>query len=180
LVAEDVLITGAGPIGCMAAAVCRFVGARHVVVTDINDYRLQLAARMGASKTLNTQRESIAGAIRTLRMSNGFDVGLEMSGHPGAFDAMIRVMYHGGHIALLGFLPPETEIDWDQVIFKGLTLKGIYGRKMFETWYKMTQLLRSGLDISAVITHRFPVDRFEEAFEAVRSAQCGKVILEWA
>jgi threonine 3-dehydrogenase len=179
LVAEDVLITGAGPIGCMAAAVCRFVGARHVVVTDLNGYRLELAAGMGANRVLNPGRESMVDVMQELKMSNGFDVGLEMSGHPGAFDAMIRAMYHGGHVALLGFLPPETEINWDDVIFKGLTLKGIYGREMFETWYKMTQLLRSGLDISPVITHRFPMSRFEEAFEVVRSAQCGKVILEW-
>jgi len=179
LVGEDVLITGAGPIGILAAAVCRFVGARHVVVTDVNDYRLELARRMGASLAINVAQTSIHDAMTKLQMSNGFDVGLEMSGHPAAFNAMIDAMYHGGHIALLGFLPPSTEISWDQVIFKGLHLKGIYGREMFETWYKMTQLIRSGLDITPVITHQFKIDDFEEAFDIVRSGRSGKVVLEW-
>lgn len=179
VVGEDVLITGAGPIGIMAAAVCRFIGARHVVVADINDYRLELAARLGASRTVNVARQSLPEVMRELKMSNGFDVGLEMSGHPAAFNSMIANMYHGGSIALLGFLPPETEIDWDGVIFKGLHLKGVYGREMFETWYKMTQLIRSGLDISGVITHRFPFDRHEEAFAALASGKCAKVVLEW-
>ncbi len=179
LIAEDVLITGAGPIGIMAAAVCRFVGARHVVVTDINDYRLALAKKLGASTTVNVNNDSLERAVDELKMSNGFDVGLEMSGNPGAFNTMIKHMYNGGHIAILGFLPPTTEISWDQVIFKGLHLKGVYGREMFETWYKMTQLLRSGLDIAPVITHRFPVREFEKGFEAMRHGECGKVILEW-
>jgi threonine 3-dehydrogenase len=179
VVAEDVLITGAGPIGLMAAAVCRFIGARHIVVTDTNDYRLALASRLGASRTVNARRESLADAMRDLKMSNGFDIGLEMSGSPAAFNDMIANMYHGGLIALLGFLPPSTEINWDEVIFKGLHLKGIYGREMFETWYKMTQLIRSGLDIRPVITHRFAFDRFEEAFDVLRSGQCAKIILEW-
>ncbi len=179
VVAEDVLVTGAGPIGLMAAAVCRFIGARHIVVTDSNDYRLELASRLGASRTVNVARESLADAMAGLKMSNGFDVGLEMSGNPAAFNEMIANMYHGGRIALLGFLPPSTEISWDEVIFKGLHLKGVYGREMFETWYKMAQLIRSGLDISPVITHRFPFDRYQEAFEAVRSGQCAKVLLEW-
>ncbi len=163
----------------MAAAVCRFIGARHIVVTDVNDYRLKLASQMGATRAINVQRESLKEVIRELKMTNGFDIGLEMSGNPAAFNSMIETMYDGGHIALLGFLPPSTEISWDQVIFKGLHLKGIYGREMFETWYKMTQLLRSGLDIARVITHRFPIDQHLEAFEVVRSGQSGKVILEW-
>ena len=179
MVAEDVLITGAGPIGIMATAVCRFVGARHVVVTDVNDYRLELARRAGASKTVNVTRESLPEAMRELKMTNGFDIGLEMSGSPAAFAEMIERMYHGGRIALLGFLPPATRIDWDQVLFKGLHLKGIYGREMFETWYKMTQMLRSGLDISSVITHSLPAEDYLQAFEVLDSGQCGKVILEW-
>jgi threonine 3-dehydrogenase len=179
VVGEDVLITGSGAIGIMASAVCRFIGARHIVVTDVNDYRLGLAADMGATRVVNVRRERLADIIAELKMSNGFDVGLEMSGNPAALNSMIDTMYDGGRIALLGFLPPSTEISWDRVIFKGLHLKGIYGREMFETWYKMTQLLRSGLDISKVITHRFPVERHLEAFEAVRSGESGKVILEW-
>jgi threonine 3-dehydrogenase len=179
MVAEDVLITGAGPIGTMAAAICRFLGARHVVVTDLNDYRLGLASEMGASQVLNVRRGSVDEAIERLKMTNGFDIGLEMSGNPKAFNDMIEHMYHGGRIALLGFLPANTQIDWDQVLFKGLHLKGIYGREMFETWYKMTQMLRSGLDIAKVITHRFRAEDYQEAFEVVHSGQCGKVILEW-
>jgi threonine 3-dehydrogenase len=180
VVGEDVLVTGAGPIGIMAAAVCRFIGARHVVVTDLNDYRLNLASRLGASKTLNVRSGSIPQVMKALAMSNGFDIGLEMSGNPAAFNTMITSMYHGGKLALLGFLPPTTEISWDQVIFKGLHLKGVYGREMFETWYKMTQLLRSGLDISNVITHRFPIYAYRDAFETLHSGECGKVLLEWA
>lgn len=179
MVAEDVLITGAGPIGIMATAVCRFVGARHVVVTDVNDYRLELARRSGTSRTVNVTRESLADAMQELKMTNGFDIGLEMSGSPAAFADMIERMYHGGRIALLGFLPPTTRIDWDQVLFKGLHLKGIYGREMFETWYKMTQMLRSGLDVASVITHSFPAEDYLHAFEILDSGQCGKVILEW-
>lgn len=176
---EDVLITGAGPIGIMAAAICNFIGARHIVITDINDYRLGLAGRMGGIRTVNVRKEKLPEVMAELNMSNGFDVGLEMSGSPAAFNSMIEAMYHGGHLALLGFLPPETEINWDQVIFKGLHLKGIYGREMFETWHKMSQLIRTGLDVSPVITHCFPVDDYEEAFRVVHSGECGKVILEW-
>lgn len=179
LIGEDVLVTGAGPIGIMAAAVSRFVGARHVVISDVNDYRLNLAQKLADVTTVNVTREKIADAMHSLGMSNGFDVGMEMSGNPQAFNDMIANMYHGGHIAILGFLPPSTEISWDEVIFKGLVMRGIYGRKMFETWYKMTQLLRSGLDISPIITHRFHVDEFEKGFEVMRAGECGKVILEW-
>ena len=176
---EDVLVTGAGPIGIMAAAVCRFVGARHVVVTDVNDYRLDLARKIGASRAVNVSRTPLDAVMQGLRMSNGFDVGLEMSGNPEAFRSMLAAMYNGGGIALLGFLPPTTQINWDQVIFKGLTLKGIYGREVFETWHRMSQLIRSGLDLGPVITHRFPASEYEAAFETVRSGQCGKVLLEW-
>jgi threonine 3-dehydrogenase len=177
---EDVLVTGAGPIGIMAAAVCRFVGARHVVISDVNDYRLELALRMGASRAVNAARTPLAAVMQELKMTNGFDVGLEMSGSPEAFRDMLAAMYPGGGIALLGFLPHETRINWDQVIFKGLTLKGIYGREIFETWHRMSQLIRTGLDIAPVITHRFPAGAYQQAFEVVRAGQCGKVLLEWA
>ncbi len=180
MVAEDVLITGAGPIGIMAVAICNFVGARHIVITDVNDYRLNLAKKMGASRTINVSKEKIDDVFLDLKMTNGFDRGLEMSGNPQAFNDMINAMYHGGQIALLGILPNQTQIDWDQVIFKGLELKGIYGREMFETWYKMSQMLRSGLDVSPVLTHRFPVDEFQKGFDVMESGQCGKVILEWS
>jgi len=179
VVGEDVLITGGGPIGIMAGAVCRFIGARHVVVTATKDYRIKLASKMGASRTVNVNRESVEDAMEVLNMSNGFDVGIETSGSPSAFNSMIDNMYEGGKIALLGFLPPETEISWDQVIFKGLLLKGIYGREMYETWYKMTQLIRSGLPIEPIITHRFLIDNYDEAFNVVHDGQCGKVILNW-
>ncbi len=181
LVGEDVLITGAGPIGIMAVAIARHAGARHVVITDVNDYRLDLALKMGASRAVNVTREgeSIAHAMADLKMGEGFDVGLEMSGNPQAFRDMLSVLNFGGNIALLGIQPPETAIDWSQIIFKGLKLKGIYGREMFETWYKMTSMLQSGLDISAVITHRFGVDDFQKGFDIMRSGESGKVILEW-
>ena len=179
MVAEDVLITGAGPIGIMAVAICNFVGARHVVITDINDYRLDLARKMGASRTINVSHERISDVFEELNMSNGFDVGLEMSGNPDAFKDMLENMYHGGKIALLGLLPKSTQINWDDIIFKGLHVKGIYGREMYETWYKMTQMLRSGLDISPVLTHKLPIDDFQEGFEIMESGSCGKVVLEW-
>ena len=179
MVGEDVLITGAGPIGIMAVAICNFVGARHVVITDINDFRLNLALKMGASLALNVTHDKIEDSIKELGMSNGFDVGLEMSGNPQAFNDMLHNMYHGGRIALLGLLPESTKINWDEIIFKGLHIKGIYGREMFETWYKMTQMLRSGLDISGVLTHRFSVDDFQKGFDVMESGNCGKVILEW-
>src|SRR6267143_1515941 len=180
MVGEDVLITGAGPIGIMATAVARFVGARHVVITDVNDYRLELARRMGATRAINVQRESLDQTMKDLGMQEGFDVGLEMSGNAAAFREMLRTMHHGGSIAILGIPPDETAIDMNQVIFKGLALKGIYGREMFETWYKMTAMLMSGLDVSPVLTHRFAVEDHLKAFETMRSGQSGKVILEWA
>jgi threonine 3-dehydrogenase len=180
LVGEDVLITGAGPIGIMATAVARFVGARHVVVTDVNDYRLALARRMGASRAINVQRDSLDETMRELGMQEGFDVGLEMSGNAAAFREMLRTMHHGGSIAILGIPPGEAAIDWNQVIFKGLTLKGIYGREMFETWYKMASLLQSGLPLAPVITHHFPVQEFEHGFQTMDSGQSGKVILDWS
>ncbi len=179
VVGEDVLVTGAGPIGIMAVAIARFAGARHVVVTDVNDYRLALAQRLGASRIVNVARDPLDGAMQSLGMAEGFDVGMEMSGNPAAFRDMLRTMHHGGSIAMLGIMPDGTGIDWDQVIFKGLMLKGVYGREMFETWYKMASMLQSGLDISAVITHRFPIDEFQQAFEVMRSGMSGKVILEW-
>ncbi|MBA3683857.1 MAG: L-threonine 3-dehydrogenase [Planctomycetes bacterium] len=179
LVGEDVLITGAGPIGCMAAAIARHVGARNVVVTDINDYRLALATRMGATRTVNTAKTPLEPVMRELGMVEGFDVGLEMSGNGQAFTGMLAAMNHGGRIAMLGILPGQVAIDWSTVIFKGLVIKGIYGREMFETWYKMTAMLQSGLDLSAVITHRLPVARYLDGFAAMQTGQSGKVILDW-
>jgi len=179
MVGEDVLITGAGPIGIMAVAICSFVGARNIVITDINDFRLELARKMGATKTINVKNERIGNVYSELNMTSGFDVGLEMSGNPDAFRDMLENMYHGGRIALLGLLPKSTQINWDDIIFKGLHVKGIYGREMFETWYKMTQMLRSGLDISGVLTHRFPIDDYKNGFEIMESGNCGKVVLEW-
>ena len=179
MVGEDVLITGAGPIGIMAVAICSFVGARNIVITDINDFRLDLARKMGATKTINVKNERIGNVYSELNMTSGFDVGLEMSGSPDAFRDMLENMYHGGRIALLGLLPKSTQINWDDIIFKGLHVKGIYGREMFETWYKMTQMLRSGLDISGVLTHRFPIDDYKNGFEIMESGNCGKVVLEW-
>ncbi|MET0659083.1 MAG: L-threonine 3-dehydrogenase [Steroidobacteraceae bacterium] len=179
VVGEDVLITGAGPIGIMAAAIARFVGARHIVITDVNDYRLALAREMGATLALNVQRESLEDAMKQLGMREGFDVGLEMSGNATALRQMLHTMHHGGSIAMLGIPPNEVAIDWNEVIFKGLTIKGIYGRQMFETWYKMSSLLQSGLDIRKVITHRVPYDRFHEAFEIMREGQSGKIVMEW-
>ena len=179
LVGEDVLITGAGPIGIMAVAVAKYAGARHVVITDVNDYRLDLAKKMGATVALNVTNGSLDNVMDDLGMEEGFDVGMEMSGNPSAFRDMLRTMHHGGKIALLGIPPAETAIDWNQVIFKGLIVKGIYGREMFETWYKMSSMLQSGLDIEPIITHRFPLERFEEAFHLMESGQSGKVILSW-
>ena len=177
---EDVLITGAGPIGVMAAAVSQFAGARHVVVTDRNPYRLDLARRLGATLGVDFTTTTLGTVMRDLGMLEGFDVGLEMSGSPTALRSMLAFMNHGGRVALLGIPNEEVPIDWSQVIFRGLTLKGIYGREMFETWYRMGSMLQSGLDISAVITHRFPASRFAEAFEVVRSGQCGKVVMDWS
>jgi threonine 3-dehydrogenase len=177
---EDVLITGAGPIGCMAAAIARHAGARYVVVTDVIPYRLDLAKKMGVTLALDARHESIQDSQRALGMKEGFDVGLEMSGNPEAFRDMLENMCHGGKIALLGILPNDTAIDWDGVIFNGITIKGIYGREMYETWYKMTVMLQSGLDITPVITHRFHYTEYEKGFDVMRSGQSGKVILNWA
>jgi len=178
LVGEDVLITGAGPIGVIATGICRHVGARNIVVTDLNDYRLGLAKGMGATRTINVKSESLDDVVKELHME-GFDVGLEMSGSPQAFNDMLHHMYHGGRVALLGILPSSTRIDWDQVIFKGLDLKGIYGRRMFETWYKMTQMVLGGLPLEKALTHRLPIERFQEGFDVMASGDCGKVVCEW-
>jgi threonine 3-dehydrogenase len=180
LVGEDVLITGAGPIGVMAAAISKHVGARHVVVTDLNPYRLELARKLGATRAVDVRSETLGDVMRSLGMTEGFDVGMEMSGNDRAFRDMLAVMNHGGRVAILGIPPNEVSIDWNQVIFKGLVLKGVYGREMFETWYKMVAMLQSGLDVAPVVTHRFPAAQYAEAFEAMRSGQSGKVILDWA
>ena len=180
LVGEDVLITGAGPIGIMAVAIARHCGARHVVITDVNDYRLELAAKMGASRALNVARSSLDDAIRELGMEEGFDVGFEMSGNPSAFRDMLRTMNHGGRISMLGIPSAETAIDWNQVIFKGLVLKGIYGREMFETWYKMASMLQSGLNVRPVITHRLGIRDYLEGFQIMNSGKSGKVTLDWS
>jgi threonine 3-dehydrogenase len=179
LVGEDVLITGAGPIGIMAVAIARYAGARHVVITDVNDYRLGLARKMGATRAINVATQSIDDTMKELGMVEGFDVGMEMSGNPQAFRDMLRTMHHGGKIAILGIPPGEMAIDWNAVIFKGLILKGIYGREMFETWYKMSSMLQSGLNMDPIITHHFDIDEFQPAFELMESGQSGKVILHW-
>jgi threonine 3-dehydrogenase len=176
---EDVLITGAGPIGIMAAAVVRHAGARHVVITDVNPYRLELAKKTGVTRAVDARNGQLADVQRELGMKEGFDVGLEMSGNASAFRGMLANMCHGGKIAMLGIPGGEIAIDWNTVIFNMLTIKGIYGREMYETWYKMTVMLQSGLDISAVITHRFHYRDFEQAFEVMRSGNSGKIILEW-
>ena len=179
LVGEDVLITGAGPIGIMAAAISRHVGARHVVITDVNDYRLGLALKMGASRAVNVGTQDLRAVMQDLGMVEGFDVGLEMSGVPSAFRQLLETMNHGGKVALLGIPPPQTAIDWTQVIFKGLVIKGVYGREMFETWYKMIAMLQSGLDLTPMITHRFDVKDYLEGFRVMGSGQSGKVVLSW-
>jgi len=179
LVGEDVLITGAGPIGIMAAAIARHVGARNVVITDVNDYRLALARRMGATRAVNVQHENLGDVAAELHMTEGFDVGMEMSGVPSAFATMLGHMNHGGKIAMLGIPPSQMAIDWNQIIFKGLEIKGIYGREMFETWYKMVAMLQSGLDLTPMITHRFGVDDFQAGFAAMLSGNSGKVVLDW-
>ena len=176
---EDVLITGAGPIGIMAAAVCKHVGARHVVLTDINDDRLALAQKLGIRHTVNTLKESLDDVMQTLSIREGFDVGLEMSGSEIALNTLIDHMIHGGRIALLGILKSDARVDWSKIIFNGLTIKGIYGRQMHETWYKMSAMLQGGLDISRIITHRMDVKDFEEGFAAMNSGKSGKVILDW-
>ncbi|HWP94384.1 MAG TPA: L-threonine 3-dehydrogenase [Gammaproteobacteria bacterium] len=180
LVGEDVLITGAGPIGIMAVAIARHCGARKIVITDVNDYRLGLARQMGATRVVNVTREKLEDVMRELGMREGFDVGMEMSGNPQAFRQLIDSMVNGGKVALLGIPPKDTVIDWNKVIFKGLFIKGIYGREMFETWYKMAAMLESGLDVSPVLTHHFHVTEFQKGFEVMRSGQSGKVVLDWS
>mgnify|MGYP000740104172 FL=1 len=176
---EDVLITGAGPIGIMAAAVVRHAGARHVVITDVNPYRLKLAGRFGITLALDIRDLSIADSMKNLGMKEGFDVGVEMSGNSSAFNSMVDVMSHGGKIAMLGIQGADTRIDWDKVVFNGLTIKGIYGREMYETWYKMTVMLQSGLNIAPIITHRFRYTDYQKAFDVMASGESGKVVLDW-
>jgi threonine 3-dehydrogenase len=179
LVGEDVLITGAGPIGIMAAAVAKHAGARFVVITDVNDYRLDLATKMGATRAVNVASENLNDVMNELGMTEGFDIGLEMSGVPSAFRDMLDKMNHGGKIAMLGIPPQSVAVDWNTVIFKGLTIKGVYGREMFETWYKMVSLLQSGLDLSPMVTHQFSINDFAKGFEVMGSGQSGKVLLDW-
>lgn len=179
VVGEDVLITGAGPIGIMAAAVCKHVGARNVVITDVNEYRLDLARQMGVTRAVNVAKESLSDVMLELNMTEGFDVGLEMSGVPSAFRDMLDKMNHGGKVAMLGIPPNDMSIEWGNIIFKGLVIKGIYGREMFETWYKMAALIQSGLDLTPIITHNFPIDEFQAGFDIMRSGLSGKVILDW-
>ncbi|GAC21913.1 L-threonine 3-dehydrogenase [Paraglaciecola arctica] len=179
LVGEDVLITGAGPIGIMAAAVARHVGARYVVITDVNEYRLNLALKMGADRAINVTKTGLKEVMQDLGMTEGFDVGLEMSGVPTALRDMLDKMNNGGKIAMLGIPPNDVAIDWNQVIFKGLMIKGVYGREMFETWYKMASLIQSGLDLKPMVTHQFAIDDFQQGFDVMGSGQSGKVILNW-
>ncbi len=179
LVGEDVLITGAGPIGIMAVAIAKHVGARHVVITDVNEYRLDLAKKMGATRAVNVSSESLSNVVKDLGMLEGFDVGMEMSGNPQAFRDMIGLMNHGGKISILGIPEGAISLEMHDIIFKGLILKGIYGREMFETWYKMKSMLQSDLNMDDVITHRFSVDDFQKGFDIMRSGKSGKVILEW-
>ena len=176
---EDILITGAGPIGIMAALIVKHAGARNVVITDINDDRLKLAKEMGVPTVVNVTKEKLSVVFKKLGMTEGFDVGLEMSGSPKALNDMIDVMFHGGNIALLGILPSSAAVNWEKIVFNGLTIRGIYGRKMFETWYKMTAMLQSGLDISKIITHRFSYKDYKEAFELMKTGKSGKIILNW-
>ncbi len=180
LVGEDVLITGAGPIGIMAGAICKFAGARHVVITDVNQDRLDLAAKVADVHTVNVANQDLKDTMNGLKMKEGFDVGLEMSGNGVAFNQMIDNMIMGGKIALLGIPPEGTLIDWQKVIFKAITIKAIYGREMYETWYKMITMLQSGLDVSKVITHHFDIDDFQQGFDTMRSGKSGKVILNWS
>ena len=176
---EDVLITGAGPIGIMAVGICRQNGARRIVITDVNDYRLDLAMKMGASAAVNLKNQTVEDAMKELHIVEGFDVGCEMSGNGAALNQMLKLMRNGGKVALLGIAGPGTVIDWNDVIFKGLTLQGVYGRKMYETWYKMMAMVEAGLDLSPVLTHRFHYTEFEEAFAVMNSGQSGKVVLDW-
>lgn len=180
LIGEDVLITGAGPIGCMATAIAQQVGARKIVVTDVNPNRLAMAKAMGATRVVDVTKEKLPDVQHEIGMKEGFDVGLEMSGNPEALNDMIDNMAHGGRIALLGIMPEKAAIDWNKVVFNMLTIRGVYGREMYETWYKMQSLIQRGLDITPVITHRFPYTRFQEGFDLMRSGKSGKIILEWA
>jgi threonine 3-dehydrogenase len=179
LVGEDVLITGAGPIGIMSAVIARHVGARHIVITDMNEYRLDLAKKMGVEHAINIKHETVEDTMKKLGMKEGFGVGFEMSGSPQAFNSMLANMNHAGKIALLGFLPGSTTINWDEIIMKGLIVKGIYGREMFETWHKMVAMLQSGLNIEPIITHTLPANDFIKGFEIMRSGESGKIILDW-
>ncbi|WP_223788901.1 L-threonine 3-dehydrogenase [Marinicella meishanensis] len=179
MVGEDVLITGAGPIGIIATGICKHVGARNVVITDVNDYRLDLARSMGATRTVNVAKEKLADVMHEMNIT-GFDLGMEMSGNPMAFNDMLDSMYNGGKITLLGMLPDSTQINWDNIIFKGLSVKGITGRKMYETWYKMTQLLHSGFPLEKALTHEIHIDDFQHGFDLMSSGQCGKVVCSWS
>ena len=179
ILGEDVLITGAGPIGSMSAAIARHAGARHVIVTDFNPYRLELAKKMGATRVVDISKESLKEVQKELGMEEGFDIGLEMSGSPHAFNDMLANMCHGGKIAMLGIPEKEMPIDWNIVVFNMLTIKGIYGREMYDTWYKMTVMLESGLDLKPIVTHRFGFPDFEEGFQTALKGNSGKVILEW-
>ena len=179
LVGEDVLITGAGPIGIMAGAVAHHAGARYIIITDVNEYRLNLARQMGVTRAVNIKTDDLTTIMNELHMLEGFDVGMEMSGNTLAQHQLFSMMNNGGRVALLGIPPEETTVDWNQIIFKGLLLKGIYGREMFETWYKMAAMIRSGLDITRIITHRMPVDEFLKGFEIMASGQSGKILLYW-
>ena len=180
MIGEDVLITGAGPIGCMAAAICRHVGARNVVVTDMNEYRLNLAKVLGATRVVNVKEEKLSDVMKELGMKEGFDVGLEMSGAESGFNDMVNTMKNGGKIAVLGLQKADARINWEKVIFNQLTIKGIYGRQMWETWYKMDMMLQSGLNIDKIITHHFKAQDFEKGFEAMNSGNAGKVVLDWS
>ncbi len=179
LIGEDVLVTGAGPIGIMAAAVARHVGARHVVITDVNPDRLALAETVTDLVPVNVAEQELGDVITKLGMKEGFDVGMEMSGNQRALDQMVEAMVMGGRVAMLGIPPGKSPVDWSRIVFKAITIKGVYGREIFETWYKMLAMLENGLDVRAVITHRYPVDRFREAFEVMRSGKSGKVVLDW-
>jgi len=179
LIGEDVLITGAGPIGIMAAAVARHVGARHVVITDVNPHRLALAEKVADCRTVNVAQEDLADVIAALKMKQGFDVGLEMSGNQAALDQMVDSLVMGGRIALLGIPPGKSPVDWSRIVFKAITIKGVYGREIFETWYKMIAMLENGLNVRPVITHRFSVDAYDKGFEAMLSGKSGKVVLDW-
>jgi threonine 3-dehydrogenase len=179
LIGEDVLITGAGPIGCMATAVAQYAGARYVVTTDVNPWRLDLAKKMGATRVVDVGKESVRDVMDELGMKEGFDVGLEMSGNPNAFRSMLEAMCHGGKVAMLGIPASEMAIDWNLVVFNMLNIKGIYGREMYETWYKMSVMVQGGLDVNSVITHRYDCDDFEAGFQTMLSGDSGKVILKW-